>query len=222
MAKERLSRKELLREPVGFVTVTAQVIEWLQKNRTTVSWVAGGLVVLTIALVLNGRFRAARALEANEDLSRALDAIRSEDMATATTTLSQVAERWSGSVQGQIAAGLKPSTELRSGNRDAVLTDAASALQATPDLPPYMHQQLRLAWAVALEDKDQWKEAAAKYAETAAGSGPYRALALLGEARAREQLGEKDRAGELYQKFVEEFPDAPEREIIEAKTTGKK
>lgn len=221
MAKERLSRKELLREPVGFVTVTAQVIAWLQQNRTTVSWVAGGLVVLIIALVLNARFRAARTLEANEDLSRALDAIRSEDMAAATSALSQVADRWRGSVQGQIAAGLKPSTELRSGNRDAVVTDAAAALQSTPDLPAYLHQQVRLAWAVALEDKDQWKEAADKYAEAAAGSGPYRAVAMLGEARAREQLGEKDRAGELYQKYIEEFPDVPDREIIEAKAKKK-
>jgi hypothetical protein len=34
----------------------------------------------------------------------------------------------------------------------------------------------------------------------------------------REQLGEKDRARELYQKYVEEFPDVPDRELAEAKT----
>lgn len=216
MAKERVSRKEL-RAPDEFVTLTGQVLAWLQKNRTTASWVAGGLVALAVALVLNARFRAARAEEANEDLSRALSAMRSEDMTGATTALTQVAERWSGSVQGQIAAGLKPSTELRAGNRDTVAADAQTALQSTPDLPPYLHQQLRVAWATALEDKDQWKEAADKYAEAAAGSGPYRALAVLGEARAREHLGEKDRARELYQKYVEEFPDVPDRELIEAK-----
>jgi tetratricopeptide (TPR) repeat protein len=217
VAKERVSRKELKR-PDEFVTLTAQVLEWAQKNRTTVTWVAGAIVVLIMALVLSSGFRAARAREANDDLSRALLALRDDDMASAATRLKEVAERWSGSVQGQIAAGLKPSAELRAGNRDTVAADAQTALQSTPDLPAYLHQQLRLTWAVALEEKSQWKEAAEKYAEAAAGSGPYRSLAVLGEARAREQLGEKDRARELYRKYVEEFPDVPDRELIEAKS----
>jgi tetratricopeptide (TPR) repeat protein len=200
------------------VTLTGQALEWLQKNRTTASWVGGGIVVLAAALALSSGFRSARAREANDDLGRALLAIRNNDMATATSALKEVADRWSGSVQGQIAAGLKPSAELRSGSRDTVAADVQAALQSTPDLPPYLHQQMRLAWAVALADQKQWKEAAEKYAEAAAGSGPYRSLAVLGEARAREQLGEKERAKELYQKYVEEFPDVPDRDMIEAKT----
>jgi hypothetical protein len=217
VAKQRVSRKEL-RAPDEFVTVTSQAIDWLQKNRTTATWVAGGVIVLILGLTLNSGFRSARAREANDDLGRALVALRNNDMATATAQLKEVADRWSGSVQGQIAASLKPSAELRSGTRDTVAADAQAALQATPDLPPYMHQQMRLTWAVALADSGQWKEAAEKYGEAAAGSGPYRSLAILGEARAREQLGEKERARELYQKYVEEFPDVPDREMIEAKT----
>jgi tetratricopeptide (TPR) repeat protein len=217
VAKERVSRKEL-KGPDEFVTLTAQVIEWAQKNRTTVTWVAGALAVLVVALVLGSGFRAARTREANDDLSRALLALRNDDMASAASKLKEVADRWSGSVQGQIAAGLRPSAELRAGQRDTVVADVQTALQSTPDLPAYLHQQLRLTWAVALENQSQWKEAADKYAEAAAGSGPYRGQAVLGEARAREQLGEKDRARELYRKYIEEFPDVPDRELIEAKT----
>lgn len=217
MAKERVSRKSL-KAPDEFMTLTGQGLEWLQKNRTMVTWVACGIVALIVALSLNASFRAARAREANDDLSRALSAFRNDDMATATTALKEVADRWSGSVQGQIATGIRPSAELRSGSRDTVAADAQTALQTTPDLPAYLHQQMRLTWAVALEEKSQWKEAAEKYAEAAAGSGPYRSLAVLGEARTRAQLGEKERARELYQKYVEEFPDVPDREMIEAKT----
>jgi tetratricopeptide (TPR) repeat protein len=213
-----VSRKDLLKAPDELVTLTARAVQWAQKNRTTVTWIAGTLVVLLVALVLGSGFRAARAREANEDLGRALSALRDDDTASAATRLKEVAERWSGSVQGQIAAGIRPSTELRAGSGDTVATDAQNALQSTPDLPAYLHQQLRLAWAFALEKKGQWKEAAEKYAEAAAGSGPYRGLAVLGEARARAQLGENDRARELYRTYVEEFPDVPDRELIEAKS----
>lgn len=216
MAKTRVSRKELM-SPDEFVTRSAQAVEWLQRNRTTASWVAGGVLVLVLALTLNSRFRAARAIEANDDLSRALLALRNEDMAAAATAFKEVSDRWSGSVQGQIAAGLRPSAALRAGTRDAIPADVQAALQSTPDLPPYLHQQLRVTWAVALEDKSQWKDAAEKYAEAAAGTGPYRGMAILGEARAREQLGEKDRAKELYQKYLEEFPESPDRELIQGK-----
>lgn len=216
----RVSRKELkaLKAPDEFVTLTARALEWFQQNRTMVSWVAGGAAVLVAILAVNASFRAARAREANADLGRALLAMRNGEMAQATNGLTQVADRWRASMPGQIATALKPSAQLRSGASDTVVSDAPDALQSTPDLPPYLHQQVRFTWAVALEDKSQWKEAAEKYAEAASGSGPYRAMAVLGEARVREQLGEKDRARELYQKYIEEFPDVPDRELVEAKT----
>jgi hypothetical protein len=217
VAKERLRRKDL-KTPDEFVTLSARTLMWLQDHRRAMTWVAGALLLLIAGLGLSARFRAARAHDANADLARALNALRDGDLAQATNQLKEVADRWNPSIQGQIATALKPSAELRRGERDATLSDAQSAVGSIPDLPPYLQQQLRLTWAVALEEKQQLKDAADKYAEAAAGTGPYRALALLGEARVRRQLGENDRARELYQKYLEEFPDFPGRELAEAQT----
>jgi len=116
-----------------------------------------------------------------------------------------------------VAALLGANAAIRGGDPDKAI-DALTRLQATAaTLPIYMQQELLLAWATALESKQQWLDAAAKYKDAAAVSGPYTGAAVLGEARAREKGGEVDRARELYRQAYEQFPDLPDRDVIAAK-----
>jgi tetratricopeptide (TPR) repeat protein len=214
VAKERIRRKDL-KAPDEFVTFAARVTAWVQERRQQATWIAAGLVALLAVAGISSAFRSARVRDANADLGRALGAIRVHDFSRATQQLRETADRWRPSLPGQIASALAPSTELRRREVDATIAAVQDALAATPDLPPYLHQQLHYVWAVALEEKGQPNEAAERYAAAAAMDGPYRGPAVLGEARIREQLGDAERAGELYRRYLEEFPDMPGRELIE-------
>jgi len=216
VAKQKIRRKDL-RAPDEFLTLANKTTNWLQQRRRQVTWVAAGIAVVVAGFALNSAFRSARQRDANVDLGRALTAIRGRDFAGATKQLRDAAERWNPSVQGQVATALKASAQLRSGDPDAAIAAVEVAVKDTPDLPPYLHQQLQFAWAVALEQKGQLKEAAEHYETAVALDGPYRGPAVLGAARAHEQLGESERARELYRRYLEEFPEMPDRELIEPK-----
>jgi tetratricopeptide (TPR) repeat protein len=214
--KERIRRKDL-KSPDRLVVATAQATAWLQQRRTQVTWVGIVLAAVVVAFVLNASFRRAREHDANADLGRALGAIRGRDFPRAARELKDAAERWKPSLPGQLAAALAASAQLRSGDAQAAIGAVQSALSEAPDLPPYLQQQVQYAWAMALENQGQSKDAAERYAAAAALDGPYRALAVLGEARMQEQLGDSSRARELYRRYLEEFPDMPDRELIEPK-----
>jgi tetratricopeptide (TPR) repeat protein len=116
-----------------------------------------------------------------------------------------------------VAALLGANAAIRGGDADKAI-DALTRLQGkAAGLPPYMQQELLLAWAAALEVKQQWLEAAGKYKEAAAVTGPYTGEAILGEARARELGGDADHARELYRQAYEQFPDLPDRDVVAAK-----
>jgi tetratricopeptide (TPR) repeat protein len=116
-----------------------------------------------------------------------------------------------------VAAVLAISSAVRAGEADKALA-AATAFQSQADsLPPYLRQQVYVAWGAALEAKQQWPDAAARYKDAAAMSGPYSGDALIGEARAREQAGETDKARELYRQAYEQYPDLPSRDLLSAK-----
>lgn len=215
MPKERIRRKDLLKAPDEFLTLAGRVTAWVQRRRRQAAWVATGFAAVLLVAAISSAFRSARLRDANADLGRALGAIRANDFPRATAELRETAGRWRPSLPGQIALALAAASELRRGALDATIAAVQDALAATPGLPPYLHQQLQYVWAVALEEKSQTKEAAERYAAAAALDGPYRAPAVLGEARAREQLGEAERARELYRRYLEEFPDMPGHELIE-------
>jgi len=213
VAKTRIRRKDL-KKPDEFVTATRRYLVWGTEHSQLVAMVGGGVLVLLIVLAVVAAFRTARLRDANGDLARAMATLRASNLGAAKTELEEVARRWQSTPVSSIAAVLAANTELRSGNADAAITAIGELLGPSHDLPPYLRQQLQVAWGAALAGKGAWKDAAEKYAAAASAEGPYTGDAILGEARARERAGEVDRAKELYRKLYEQFPDQPQRELV--------
>lgn len=213
MAKTRIRRKDL-KKPDEFVTATRRALLWATQHSQTMAVVGGGLLVVLIVLAVSTAFRTARMRDANGDLARAMATLRAANLGAAKNELQEVARRWQSTPISNLAAVLAANTELRSGNTDGAIAAIDELLGPTHDLPPYLRQQLFVAWGAALAGKGAWKEAAEKYMSAAAAEGPYTGDAILGEARARERAGETERAKELYRKLYEQFPDQPQRDLV--------
>jgi TolA-binding protein len=215
MARQRFRRKDLKR-PDEFVTHGWQLLTWASENARLMSW--GLAAAAAVALLIMGglSIRNARSRQANEDLGRALADFQAGNYTQAATQLAEVASRWQSAPAGRVAALYAASAELKSGNIDSA-TVALQDLLAAPDWPSYLRQEALVGLGLALERKADMVNAAARYQEAGGLDGPYKAAAVLGEARCREQLGEKDRARELYQGFTHDFPNAPEAEIATGK-----
>ena len=178
--------------------------------------VGGGVLAVAILVAGIWSVRGARARQANEDLSRALGDFRAGRYAQAATQLAEVANRWQSTVPGRMATLYAADADLMTSNFDSAVALLQDTLDAR-EWPPYLRQQALVNLAFALEGKGEKQPAATRYGEAAAVEGPYTSLALLGEARCREGLGEHDAAKKAYERFAREFPQAAESEVVSAK-----
>lgn len=214
--KARLRRKDIKR-PDEFITHTGRALTWARQHQQWVIWGGAGLVALLVAVGILTAYRSARVRDANADLSRALTKLGSNDYSAASHELIDLSGRWEGTDVAPVAALLGANAALRAGDADTAIAELARLQAQAASLPPYLQQQLLFAWGAALEAKQQWLDAAAKYKDAAAVSGPYTGDAVLGEARTRERGGESERARELYRQAYDQFLDLPDRDLIAAK-----
>lgn len=220
MARRRFRRKDLKR-PDEFVNRGRQFLAWGRANVRLWSWGVGGVAVL--ALILGGFFsvRSARDRQANDDLTRGLGEFQAGRYSEAATQLRDVASRWSSTAAGHIADLYAANADLKADNLESasvLLNDVVNGRA----WPSYLQQQAVLDLGFTLERKGDVSAAAARYAEASSLEGPYTPTAILGEARCREQAGERDKARELYERFTREFPQAPELEVVGAKLSALK
>ena len=220
MARQRFRRKDLKR-PDEFVTRGRAYIVWARGNVQALSWAAGGFAVAILIIAGFFSLRTARVRQANEDLTQALTGFQSGRYADAASQLAGVADRWQATPIGRIASLYAAQAEAKANNVDAASTRLRDVI-AGGEPASYLHQQALVDLAFVLERKGDMAAAADQYAQAAGVEGPYTATAVLGEARCREQAGEKDKARTLYERFAQEFSQAPEIEVVQAKIAALK
>jgi tetratricopeptide (TPR) repeat protein len=214
--KTRLRRKDLKR-PDEFITLTGRALTWARQHQQLVTWGGAALIAVLAVAGIATAYRGARERDANADLARAMEKLATDDYPAAATELIEVSTRWEGTGVAPVAGMLGANAAIRAGEADKAITELTRLQSQSGEWAPYLSQQLFVAWGAALEAKQQWLEAAAKYNRAAAISGPYTAEATLGEARTRELGGETDRARDLYRQVYEQFPDLPDRDLVGAK-----
>jgi predicted negative regulator of RcsB-dependent stress response len=220
MARQRFRRKDLKR-PDEFVTRGRAVLDWAGSNVQTLSWGIGGFAVAVILIAGFFSLRTARVRQANDDLTQALAGFQAGHYGEAANQLASVAERWQSTPIGRIASLYAAQAEVRANNVDAASTRLRDIVAAGEPVS-YLQQQALVDLAFVLERKGEWAKAADQYAQAAAAEGPYTGTALLGEARCREEAGEKEQARTLYERFAREFSQAPEMELVQAKIAALK
>jgi predicted negative regulator of RcsB-dependent stress response len=214
MARKRFRRKDLKR-PDSFITTSQQVFLWAAENRVQL---LRGAAVVAVVLVIGGGYlalRSSRAQQAGEELARALSALSAQQYDSAATQFSDLGQRWGSTPSGRLAPLYAASAFLRAGepSRATAALESASA----SSLPAYLQQQAPLLRGLAQEDSGDLAGAAREFKAAVEQQGPYTALALLGEARTRQALGETAEARALYERFVREFPQDPEADLAKAK-----
>ncbi|MDX2168633.1 MAG: hypothetical protein SF182_16295 [Deltaproteobacteria bacterium] len=210
----RLTRKDM-KGPDVVQTLTGQAVEWSRAHQQLAIAIGVTAVVVLAAIAILGAYRGAQRRDANADLARAMAQLDANKFGEAATALSDVATRWQGTAVAPLASLLAANSALQAGQADQAITVLTATDVAS--LPVYLQQQRLLVWGAALEKKQQWADAAAKYKDAAALSGPYTGDAVVGEARALEQSGDAARAKDLYRQAYDQFPELPGRDLLQTK-----
>jgi hypothetical protein len=214
MARRRFRRKDLKR-PDEFVSLGRQVLDWGVAHARVLSWSAASAAALALLVMGFVGIRAARVRQANQDLGHALAEFRDGHYAQAASQLTEVASHWQSTAAGRIAGLYAANADLNADNFDTA-TVLLNDLLSTHEWPSYLRQQALLDLGYALEHKGDTAGAAGRYAEAASVDGPYTAAALVGEARSREQAGERDKTREIYERLEHDFPQESQADVAAA------
>ncbi|MGH7786055.1 MAG: tetratricopeptide repeat protein [Candidatus Binatia bacterium] len=213
--KNRQHRQDLKTDK--FLTLSTGAVAWGRQHQQWLTWGVAALILAVAGIGIASAYSGARARDANVDLARGMAKLEGGDFAAASTELADVSTRWTGTDVAPVAGLLAANAAIRAGEADRAIAELGKLQPGAAALPPFLQQQLVLAWGAALESKQQWLDAAAKYKDAAALTGPYTAEAILSEARTRAAGGEADRARELYRQAYDQFPELPDRDLIATK-----
>ena len=206
-------RKELKR-PDQFVTTGQQWLRWAIEHQRTLMQIGGGVVVVLAAVGGYMSYQQANLRQANAELADALSVLQAERWQEAAEQLQGVAGRWSGSAVAPIARIYAAQADLEAGNLDAA---RATFEQVSGDtrLPRYLRQQAAYGLATIAERSGDTAAALERFVEAIDIGGPYSGPAILVAARGYAQAGEAETAADLFRRFLDEFPDSPERSSVE-------
>ncbi|MDI6797119.1 MAG: tetratricopeptide repeat protein, partial [Desulfatibacillaceae bacterium] len=201
--------------PVGIAGFTGKVVNFARANEKNlytalVVLLAGVLVFTGVRFYLQRRADSAAAAydSAKQKFVAAINTKSQEDFAAARDGFAQVVENYRRTQGGRLAQAMLGNTALQAGNFDEALAEYEKALPLFKKEPLVLNMIIS-GMAYAAEGKKDWESAARHFGEIADDPASLnREDALLGQARALKALGENARAKQVYQTFINEFPDS--------------
>jgi predicted negative regulator of RcsB-dependent stress response len=201
---KKLSRKDL-RQPDEFVSLSRAAIDWAEKNTQTV--VIGVAVLAAIVLVVAGVrwYLQSRDASAARQFYGASELFKRDQWDPAQQSFADLTKSYGGTPYGTLAklyAGRAALNANRPADAVPFLTEFVGSAPS-----PAMEQIGRVALAHALAATSNVAGARDQFSRAIDLDGPLRPEATIGLARIEEADGSKDKAIELYKKYLTDEPD---------------
>ncbi len=216
MAKKKIKRKELLKEPDEFLTFSARMLQWMAQNRDRILWGAG--VVVFIAVAVSGwmyyrKIKEDRAVAAFGKIMTAYrqmgeDAASDPQAGRVKETLAAFVEDYAGTGSGRMARVLLANLYFRTGDPDAAITAYQRALEDYEE-HPLIQNMILSGLGHAYLEKGQPHEAVRYFRRVAEGDAPLlKSEALFILAQLSEKSEDSGDKAAYLQKILSEFPDS--------------
>ncbi len=228
MAKKKVTRKQLLKEPDEFLTWSSHAMEWAKKHQTLV--ITGVSVIFSVALLLAGiQFFSQRSENRAFTLLDRDMALYQQTLAAkgAAQALHSVAEDfdtllkdYSKDTAAKVGRMVYAGICFKGGDVDraiALYTQASKEFQNNPLYQPLIDTSLGYAY----QAKKDFKTAAGFFRKAAAAPDavmPDQALFNLGQIYAK--MGDKTRSIQAFKKIVSDYPNSMYVQMAQARITG--
>ncbi|MBN1830832.1 MAG: tetratricopeptide repeat protein [Deltaproteobacteria bacterium] len=218
MAKKRVTRKQLLKEPDEFLTFTEKAVLFIKEHDRKFKFIAGtiGVIILIYLGVntgmgyINKKGQSAynlafRLMSAqNTDLSP-----ESEEVKQAGELFQEVLDDYSLSRVRQLALPELAYVKMVEKKYDEAIPLYQEFLDKAPEKSPYQ-SLARIAIAACHEAKGEFEQAIEILNQvTAHADDLFKEQALFSLARIYRLAGQKDQAKEILQEFVEKYENSP-------------
>jgi tetratricopeptide (TPR) repeat protein len=227
LAKQKISRKELLQEPDEFLSLGARVLQYIEANRRRVFILAGALVAAIVLVSLYYSYQEYRRTEghnlfvsAHNEYRRATDPdkeLEREKLSEVLGKLNRLAEDYGGFVSGEQGLLYSGHVLYKLGDYEKAL-ERYSAMTGTSlvenglgDLVAYHLAMTNLMLKRHAKAKEQFERLA-----NDTGS-PYRREAAAAVAGIYEEMGKNKEAIQAYRQYLKVFPRAPDAPFVKAR-----
>ncbi|HEY8515636.1 MAG TPA: tetratricopeptide repeat protein [Candidatus Binatia bacterium] len=215
--RERFRRKDL-RQPDEFISLSRRAIEWGQQNLRLVQIGAAGLLGVLLLVGAITWYVQARAERAARAYYGANELFKREQWGEAYESFRAVANDYGSTSYGRLAKLYAGRAAMKAGKPAEAVPMLREFANQAPD--PALEQLALVELAAALEASGDASSARTELERAVAIDGPAKPEAQISLARLAEAAGEKDKAIELYQKYLEEDPDGASAELARMRLVG--
>jgi tetratricopeptide (TPR) repeat protein len=225
---QKLTRKQLLKEPDEFITFSGKLIQWLTTYKQQAILAAAVLFALLVATAgfqayLHHAENKASAL-LTESLAQYQSAMKANDPVKAyqavEKSFNRILNDYSARHMGKIAGIEFANICFRAGEFDKAISLYKTALDDFSNTPFYKNLILSNLGS-AFEGKKDY-ESAAKYFEmlTSTTDPTLKDLNLYNLASVYEKMGNKEKSKAMFARIIAEFPNSMYIEIAKEKSLG--
>lgn len=228
MAKKRVTRKQLLKEPDEFITFTGKIIRFGRQHNKELTYAACAFFIVIIALVAI-RFFSNRAENTASDLLRqamqTYEALRNDtdaDQAFAETKpdFEYILEKYADNHAGRMAGVIYANLSYEAGETDTAIRLYEKALGDAEDGGGYRNLILS-SLGYAYEQKKDIKTAVTYFERIVDNDNPVaKDTALFNLGRLYEEMGDAQKSQAAYGRLVSEYQDSVYYELVNEKLVG--
>ena len=228
MAKKRVTRKQLLKEPDEFITTTGKLIAWGRENSRQL--IGGGCVFLGLVILI-AAYSYYQEKQSNAALAlynRAMAGYEAAGgakqpaaaLAAVKPDLERLTTEFGGQPAGKLGRIMYGHFSLAAHARDeavALYTAALEDFGTDPSLANFIHNGLGAAYS----QKGEFQTAIEHYKKVVESASPVlKDTALFHLGRLYDALGQEEESRQAYQQLSTDFPKSIFTEMVKDKITG--
>jgi tetratricopeptide (TPR) repeat protein len=225
MAKKRVTRKQLLKEPDEFITTTGKLISWARQHARQLLVACGLFLGLLILIASYGYYQQKQSDVAtqlyNQAMAKYQTAGGEKDPATALTAarsdLERLTSEYGGQPAGKLGRIMFGNFSLAAEARDEAVEIYSAALKdfgSDVSLANFIRNGL----GAAFSQKGEFPAAIEHYEKIVSGSSlVLKDSALFHLGRLHEAMGQSDKSLEAYRQLSNDFPDSMFAQMVKDK-----
>lgn len=215
--KKRISKKELLKKPDEFITLSTRTLDWVKNNASKAIWIVSGLVLLLVLYFGYTTYRNRQERLGHEKYFSSLEITDPDQKLKKLEEMIKDFPRTKAAHSAWVTIG-----HLYYQKKDFPRAVYYYQLALNNGKFPMTFKTLILGnLAYAYEQKGDLQQAAKTLSEIAQGQGNFlKEDSLLNLARVYQKMGKKTEAKATYLNFLKSFPQSVYGNMVKDRLAG--